>query len=82
MDARIDYRIGSGLLQLLFAPNDPELAATVQFTLQAALQRWLDDVIALRDVRVDAVDSSLTIVVQYVVRRTGEEKTATLNREL
>ena len=26
---------GSGLLQLIFAPNSPELAAALQFTLQA-----------------------------------------------
>jgi phage baseplate assembly protein W len=31
---------GTGLTQLIFAPNSPELAAAVQFTLQAALERW------------------------------------------
>ncbi|MEL6763593.1 MAG: GPW/gp25 family protein, partial [Cyanobacteria bacterium J06607_6] len=36
---------GSGLQQLIFAPNSPELAATLQYTLQAALQQWLGDVI-------------------------------------
>ena len=50
---------GSGLLQLVFAPNSPELAATVQFTLQAALQRWLGDVIDLQNLDVQAVDSTL-----------------------
>ena len=39
---------GSGLLQLVFAPNSPELAATVQFTTQAALQRWLGDLIEVQ----------------------------------
>ena len=28
---------GSGILQLVFAPNSPELAATLQFTTQAAI---------------------------------------------
>ena len=31
---------GSGLLQMVFAPNSPELAAALQFTTQAALQRY------------------------------------------
>ena len=30
---------GCGLLQLVFAPNSPELAATLQFTAQAALEQ-------------------------------------------
>ena len=71
---------GSGLLQLIFAPNSPELAATVQFTLQAAIQRWLGDVIELRDLDVQAVDSTLTIDIKYLVRRTNEEQTATFTR--
>ena len=32
---------GSGLLQLPFAPNSVEMAAATQFTVQAALQKWL-----------------------------------------
>ena len=32
---------GSGIQQLAFAPNSPELAATLQFTLQAAIQQTL-----------------------------------------
>src|SRR5207245_6540935 len=71
---------GSGLLQLIFAPNSPELAATVQFTLQAAIQRWLGDLIALSDLKVQAVDSSLTIDLKYVIRRTNVAQTATITR--
>jgi hypothetical protein len=73
---------GSGLLQLLFAPNSPELAATVQFTLQAAVQRWLGDVVELTGLDVTAVDSVLTLDLKYVIRRTGEEQTETLTRTL
>src|SRR4028118_1316131 len=36
---------GSGLLQMVFAPNSPEIAAALQFTVQASLQQWLGDVI-------------------------------------
>jgi uncharacterized protein len=62
---------GSGLLQLVFAPNSPELAATLQFTIQAALQRWLGDLIDLQALEVTSVDSTLQVVVQYVVKKTG-----------
>src|SRR5215470_3196416 len=59
---------GSGLLQLVFAPNSPELAATVQFTLQAALQRWLGDVIEVRALDVSSEDSTITVAITYLVR--------------
>src|SRR5512139_160033 len=71
---------GSGILQLIFAPNSPELAATLQFTLQAAIQRWLGDVLDLKAVDVQSVDSTLTIDLQYVVRRTNETQTAHFTR--
>ena len=73
---------GSGLLQLVFAPNSPELAATVQFTLQAALQRWLGDVIEVGDLEVTSVDSALRIDIKYVVRASGQEQFATFTRGL
>jgi hypothetical protein len=68
---------GSGLLQLVFAPNSPELAATVQLTIQAGLQRWLSDLIAVRQVDVTAQDSALRVLVQYVVNATGEQRSET-----
>lgn len=71
---------GSGILQLVFAPNSPELAATVQFTLQAAIQHWLGDLIELRGVEVTAVDSALSVTVHYVIRRTLAEQSATFTR--
>lgn len=68
---------GSGLLQLVFAPNSPELAATVQVTIQAGLQRWLSDVILVQKVEVTSDDSTLRTLVQYVVKRTNQTQTAT-----
>lgn len=67
---------GSGLQQLIFAPNSPELAAALQFTLRAAVQRWLGDVLDLQALEVDSEDSKLTITVQYVVRRTSATQVA------
>ena len=71
---------GSGIMQLIFAPNSPELAATLQFTLQAAIQRWLGDVLELQALEVTSVDSLLTINVQYVVRRTNQPQSASFTR--
>jgi len=71
---------GSGIMQLIFAPNSPELAATLQFTLQAAIQRWLGDVLELQALEVTSVDSLLTINVQYVVRRTNQPQNASFTR--
>jgi phage baseplate assembly protein W len=71
---------GSGVLQLLFAPNSPELAATVQFSLQGAIQQWLGDLINLQSVAVVSADSSLTITVAFVIRQINQEQTATFVR--
>jgi phage baseplate assembly protein W len=73
---------GSGLMQLVFAPNSPELAAAVQFTAQAALQRWLEGVIELQSVDASSDDAVLRVTVQYTVRATGEQHTADLRRTL
>ena len=67
---------GSGLMQLVFAGNSPELAATVQFTLHAALQRWMQDLIEVRALRVTAEDASLIVELSYALLLTGEEQTA------
>ncbi|MEA2587536.1 MAG: uncharacterized protein QOH66_463 [Actinomycetota bacterium] len=71
---------GSGLLQLIFAPNSPELAATVQFTLQAGLQTWLGDLIDVTDLTVSAEDSALLIDIEYTIRRTKQAQHATFTR--
>jgi phage baseplate assembly protein W len=70
---------GSGLLRLVFAPNGPELAATVQFTVQAGLQRWLSDLVAVQRVELTAQDSTLSVQVQYVVKSTGQQQTETFS---
>src|SRR5689334_7213802 len=75
---RPDY--GSGLLQMVFAPNSAELAAALQFTLRGALQRWLGDLIELRDLQVSSVESTLTIAVQYVRRTTGQTQVIQITR--
>jgi uncharacterized protein len=66
---------GSGLLQMVFAPNSPELASALQFTLQASLHRYLGDVIQLKEVDVTAQDSTLTVTVSYLISQTKEGRT-------
>jgi uncharacterized protein len=71
---------GSGLRQLVFAPNSPELAAALQTTMRAALQRWLGDVIEVQALEVTAYDSTLTVDLQYAIRRTDEVRVAQVTR--
>jgi phage baseplate assembly protein W len=66
---------GSGLLQLIFAPNSPELAAALQFTVQAALQQWLGDVIEVQALEVSSEDSKLQVELKYLVLSTAEQHT-------
>lgn len=61
---------GSGVMQLVFAAASPEVATTTQFLVQAALQQWLGDVIAVDAVDVQVRDGALLITVQYVEIRT------------
>ncbi len=56
---------GSGLLQLPFAPNSMEMAAATQFTVQAALQKWLSGLVKVLSVVVEAQESLLTVTVTY-----------------
>jgi phage baseplate assembly protein W len=63
---------GSGLLQLVFAPNSVQLVTAVEFTVQAALQQWLGEVIELDTVEVTGEDAVIRVVVSYRVRRTGQ----------
>lgn len=71
---------GSGLLQMIFAPNSPEMAAAVQFTIQGGLQRWLGDVIEVQAVDVSSEEAILRVSVKYLVRRTQEVRVANFSR--
>lgn len=73
---------GCGLLQMVFAPNSPELAAALQFTIQAGLQQWLGDLIEVKNLEVASDDAELRVEVQYVVRRTQQSVTNTFTRSI
>lgn len=77
---RLDF--GSGLLQMIFAPNSPELAAALQHTIQAGLQRWLGDLIEVRLLEVTSQDSTLRVELHYLIRRTRTERSDTFERSV
>jgi hypothetical protein len=74
--------LGAGLLRLIFAPNSPELAAALQFQAKALLQRWLGDVIDLKELQYTALDSTLNILVSYVVRKTDQPQTLNITQTI
>jgi hypothetical protein len=73
---------GSGLMQLIHAPNSDELATATQFLIQSAFQQWLGDIIQVEAVDVQAEDSTLTITIVYSERTTQERQVAQFVREV
>lgn len=71
---------GSGLLQLVFAPNSPELATATQYVTQGALQQWLGDLINVESVDVEAQASTLRVSVAYTIRRNLQRQVAEFTR--
>jgi len=71
---------GSGLLQMVHAPNSPELASALQFTTQAALQQYLGSLIEVRSLRVTAEDARLTVHLVYLPYGADQTLDLTLSR--
>ncbi len=63
---------GTGINQLVFAPNSDELATVTQFLVQGSLQQWLGDLIKVEIVDVKSRDSSLHITIQYSIMKNQE----------
>jgi uncharacterized protein len=68
---------GCRLAGLVFSSANSGGASAAQAMIQAALQRWLGDVIKVESVVVDAEEAVLTVTVQYVIIQTQERRTAT-----
>lgn len=62
---------GCGLKQLVFMPNSDALATATQFLVHGALQRWLEQVIQVESVEVEAEDSELRVSLVYSKRSGG-----------
>lgn len=67
---------GSGVMQLLFAPNNDALASATQLTVQGALQQWLGELILVESVDVENDEATLRVHVRYVVRQTQQRRVA------
>ena len=59
---------GCGLRDLVFDPNNEILAATTEFTVHKALQRWLAEDIIVQGVNVSSNEGQLTVEVAYLRR--------------
>ena len=66
---------GCDIMKLVFAPNSPELAQTVEFLVHSALQRWMAGLIQVQSVDVQAEDSTLRVAVQYLILQNQQQQT-------
>ena len=73
---------GSGLMQLVFAANSPELAAATQVMVQGALQQWLGELIHVEAVDITNHEAELRVEVRYIVRRTQQRQLAEFTKEV
>jgi phage baseplate assembly protein W len=60
---------GCGLFNLVFDPSNIILGAAMEFTVGAALIRWLGDLLLVDAVNVTVVDEAITIEVGYINRK-------------
>jgi phage baseplate assembly protein W len=63
---------GSGLADLVFDPNDANLAGRIEFFVRKALERW-EPRILLKEVRARPAGERMEIDVRYILRRTNRE---------
>jgi phage baseplate assembly protein W len=70
--------LGCGLLDLVFEPNGEVAGGFIKADVEAALQRYLGDLIALESVNVTAEEATLRIDITYILKATGQAVTATL----
>lgn len=75
---RADF--GSGVAQLVFAPNSPELAGATQMLVQGALTQWLSEWITVREVRIEASDAQLRVSVAYSLAASEQVQIASFVR--
>ncbi|HEU0217498.1 MAG TPA: GPW/gp25 family protein [Stellaceae bacterium] len=71
---------GCGLLQLVFAPNSEELAATLQVLVQGALQQWLGSLLRIEEVSAASSDATLTVQVRYTPLGSQASRVASFTR--
>lgn len=65
---------GCGLRRMVFAPNSDATASLVQVTVLQALEKWLDSVIKVDEVQVEARDELLEVKIRYSLRARPERR--------
>jgi hypothetical protein len=73
---------GTGVQQLVFQPNSPELQGAVEAMLTGSLTQALGDVIAVESVTVAANDAELSITVVYQLKPDPQRRVDTFTRSL
>lgn len=73
---------GCGVKQLVFQPNSDALATATQQLIQGALLRWLEPVIVVEAVEVEARDATLEITIAYLRRDTGEREEVSVTTDV
>ena len=73
---------GSGLAQMVFEPNSPEIAATLQYLVQSNLTQYLGDLIQIEEIDVSSQDANLQVTISYLIRHTQEQRTEQFRRSL
>jgi phage baseplate assembly protein W len=63
---------GSPAMTLVFTATTAAEGTTLQFLMQSALQTGLGDLIRVEGLEAQTVEDTLTLTIQYVLRRTGE----------
>ncbi|MBC6473550.1 MAG: GPW/gp25 family protein [Hormoscilla sp. GM102CHS1] len=67
---------GSGLMQLIFAPNSQDLNSAVELMVQGALQEWLGELIQVESLVVETEETKLKVTVTYIIRRNQQREVA------
>ncbi len=73
---------GCGLMQLVFAPINDELATATRYLVQGALQQWLGEIIEPEEVTVTSEESTINVIVKYKIRQTRESREEEFSREV
>jgi uncharacterized protein len=60
---------GCGLFNLVFEPNSELLAATMEFTVRQALDRWLASDLRVDGVAITSAEEQITVEIAYTLRR-------------
>jgi phage baseplate assembly protein W len=73
---------GCALLQLVFAPNSDQLAATLQALVQGSLQQWLGNLLLIDEVNATSSEATLAVQVRYTVLRSQASRTASFTHRV